>query len=86
MLTSTNEIDKVVREVEVYPVPSSNEIYLAGIDEPIRHIAIYNHFGSLVKTIKGGQSITINELSSGIYWVKVELKKGEVRMARVVRR
>ena len=84
-LTSAYEIGTRMLEVDVYPVPTTTEVHLKGVKGLISRITIYDHIGNQVKVIGGDQIITVDELSPGIFWIKVELKSGEVRIGKIVR-
>ncbi len=64
-------------EVTIYPNPVSSVLNIENkSSESINAISIYNVNGSLVKELKSSdsfQSISVSELQSGIYFVKIQL-------------
>ena len=58
-------------EIKLYPNPASDNIYFEISNAKIQSISIYDINGRLIKT-SDNISINISELSSGIYFAKVE--------------
>jgi len=68
---SNEEVDEKV-SLRVYPNPSSGRIQILGIDE-VAEITILDYSGKTIKQLKvtSNESITLDELSSGVYFVKI---------------
>jgi hypothetical protein len=64
--------------IVIYPNPASSVLNIDNaLNEPISNIAIYAINGAKVKEIKSAeatQSISVADLQSGIYFVKIEMK------------
>jgi hypothetical protein len=67
---SVDDIDLNV-EIKLYPNPASDIIYFEISNANIQSISIYDINGRLIKT-SDNISINVSELSSGIYFAKVE--------------
>ena len=67
---SVDDIDLNV-EIKLYPNPASDNIYFEISNAKIQSISIYDINGRLIKT-SDNISINVSELSSGIYFAKVE--------------
>ena len=67
-------------EVSVYPVPTSDVLYVSGIDDEAR-VSIYSISGQLVGSynIDGGAPINVSALTSGVYVIQVDTQKGIVK-------
>ena len=79
LITSINEteFDKNVN-LQIYPNPATSEISLAiPNNESIVSIKIYNQNGQLIRIIrnKPSNAIQINDLNSGLYFVRVDTDK-----------
>ncbi len=69
---ATKELDNT--QLKMYPNPVEDDLFIAS-DSPVQHIKVYDLSGKLVKQGKG-QSISLKELESGHYLVKVQTSKG----------
>ncbi|WP_159020752.1 T9SS type A sorting domain-containing protein [Algibacter sp. L3A6] len=59
-----------------YPNPVSNSFEIIGDDEEIKNIQVYSVNGSLVKTLNPSMKYDISDLSSGLYFVKINTELG----------
>ena len=72
--------------VTVYPNPANDVINVLG--EDIQYVEIYNSIGLKVfeKNVNDSESISIADFASGIYFVKVADKDGNVSTTKIVKR
>ena len=72
--------------VMIYPNPATDVINLRGGD--IQYVEIYNSVGMKVasKSITDSESIKIDNLASGIYFMRILDKKGNVSTTKIVKR
>ena len=62
-------------ELVLYPNPATTVLNIDNkSNETITNVAIYNVNGSLVKEAKGTSTVSVSELQTGIYFVKIQLK------------
>lgn len=76
----TSIADLIEKKINVYPNPAS-EIINIHSDIDVNSILIYNSNGQAVRKLGGGaitQSISINELPEGLYFIMVNTSKGSV--------
>jgi hypothetical protein len=69
------EVNKVNNQLKIYPNPATNSINIVS-ENNIKHLSIYNLVGKLVKEINitknlNTTELAINDLSEGIYIVKI---------------
>lgn len=60
--------------IEIYPNPASSNIYVETGDNEC-DILIYNSLGQIVKTmssVSGKVSVDVNDMNSGIYFIKIK--------------
>ncbi len=84
-LVAVDETEKKKDDVVVYPSPSSNFLMVKGRN--IRKIQLLDPAGRVVlsKSIHGNFiKLELSSISSGVYWIKVDLGKGFV-MRKVVK-
>ena len=64
------------RSISLYPNPANDKIRLEGVEEECE-ISLYNAFGTCVKTftINGNEEIAIDDLTAGLYLVRVNGKQ-----------
>ncbi len=81
--------DIVVGNFEMYPNPSTGNSINISINDPeaVEEIMIINGSGQLVKTEKISDQnivININDLTKGMYFVKVTYKDGQYQMEKLI--
>jgi len=62
-------IEKVGKQLKVYPNPAKDFIHLEGIDD-LEEIQILSVYGKLVKRIKANKKLDISDLNPGVYILK----------------
>ena len=69
----TEEYDAVASveapEVSIYPNPATDLVHIGGVEAS--EVRVYNVTGQLLKTVKGCNEITVNDLPAGIYLLHV---------------
>jgi len=66
----------IVGEIQIFPSPMIDKIKVSlGSEEMVSDVSIYNLSGQLVLNSKNAAEIEVNELSVGIYLIKVETNK-----------
>ena len=75
-LTSSIKTFPLTTQVNVYPNPVQQTLYIQSSDE-IEHIAVYDISGRELLTAKVSSSVDVSSLANGIYLVKVKTKAGE---------
>ena len=74
LCTGINQSTNSTNELSVFPNPSSTNL-MVKTDEEIQTISIYNSLGELVQ-IEKTNSFSVEQLSSGLYILKVKTEKG----------
>ncbi|MFD0931136.1 T9SS type A sorting domain-containing protein [Psychroflexus salinarum] len=75
---STLSIDQVDSDIQVklYPNPTTDHLFFEVSNTELMHITIYDMNGKLVKTSQESHSVDVTNLSSGVYFAKVDAKGG----------
>ncbi|OEK09883.1 hypothetical protein A8C32_10260 [Flavivirga aquatica] len=75
--------------IKIYPSPADNEIYVStGTDRSIKNIEIYNITGNRIKTVTSRENLTqidINDLATGVYFVKVKQKDRLIKVFKIIK-
>ena len=72
--------------VTVYPNPANDVLYIKGVDTG--NVEIYNFIGVKVvsKSVSSCESINITDLASGMYFVRIADKNGDVSTVKIVKK
>ncbi len=72
-------IEENTTQVDIYPNPVNDRLYIKAEIE-IEEVVIYDVYGRQQSTVNGQQSLSIDlsNLSSGIYFVKINTEKGNI--------
>jgi hypothetical protein len=70
------------QQFSIYPNPANTLVYIQ-TDKEISHIQIFNLYGQLIKTTQT-KNIQIDELISGLYFIKVTLRNGNEWTSKLV--
>lgn len=73
----------VKNNVQVYPNPSANVIHITGVDNPT--VTIYNMAGSVMIQSSNTNSLDLQELVKGVYFIHVQNPAGEVSRIRFIK-
>ena len=70
----------------IYPNPANDVIFVKG--EEIQSVEIYNSIGVKVvsKNVNNSESIDIADLASGMYFVRVLDKNGNISTTKIIKR
>lgn len=83
--TSLAEVNKNKNEVKLYPNPVGNTIYLQSASA-INAFTIYDVMGKAVRTgMANKNSVSVDDLSSGTYYIQVSNKEGTSATQRFVK-
>ena len=80
--TTTGIFSKNHDNIQFYPNPTSDFLYLKGISD-LNKIEIFNSNGVLLKTVNPTSTISIKELPSGIYIIRLMNKSGIYRSQKI---
>ncbi|WBV59338.1 fibronectin type III domain-containing protein [Chryseobacterium camelliae] len=73
-------------DIAIYPNPFTDMINISG-DVPLQSASIYDASGRLVKEIKSSEkTISLHELNSGVYVIKLTLKNGSSKTIKAVKK
>lgn len=75
-LTETTE-----NQLVVWPNPVSETVHIEGVEAA--EVQVYNSLGQLVKTIQGGNEISVRDLAEGVYMLRVASEDGTRYVERV---
>lgn len=76
-------------EVQIFPNPATDRIYLSGDTKSIREVAIYGLTGRLmrkVSAISDDQTVELSDLPTGVYLVNLKLENGKTTTQRLVKK
>lgn len=79
---STGQNEIFAEQVNVFPNPSQNEIYISGVD--VAHVEVYNLLGDLVERTTQ-KTIDLSNVKPGVYLIKVSNKQGYTAIKRIVK-
>ena len=77
-------INEVSEETNVYPNPMNNVLYIEGID--VQDVAIFNAVGQQVLFVENTNEINVEDLSEGLYFVRISDKKGNSVVKKIVKK
>src|SRR6185436_12050898 len=74
-------------QLEIYPVPAKDELYITGIDlsSIVSEISIYNLTGEKVVAVPASEvkdktmKLDISSLATGMYWLQIQSKEKILR-------
>lgn len=82
---STNEIAANNKKVNLYPNPAKATVSFKNFDK-IKTVDIYEATGRKVKSVKPeGESISVEDLQSGSYYVEILLKDGTTSYEKLIK-
>jgi len=82
---STNEIAVNSKKVNLYPNPAKATVNFKNFDK-IKTVDIYEATGRKVKSVKPeGESISVEDLQSGSYYVEILLKDGTTSYEKLIK-
>ncbi|WP_374465616.1 T9SS type A sorting domain-containing protein [Chryseobacterium sp.] len=82
---STNEIAANSKKVNLYPNPAKATVSFKNFDK-IKSVDIYEATGRKVKSVKPeGESISVEDLQSGSYYVEILLKDGTTSYEKLIK-
>ena len=71
--------------LSVYPNPFTDQITISG-DLPLQSVTVYDASGKIVKEIKGNaRTISLQQIPSGIYMMKLIMKNGSSKTIKTVK-
>ena len=77
-----NVIDNKAASFEVYPNPMNNTLY---IDGDVQDVTIFNAVGQQVLFVENAKAIDVNDLSEGLYFVRISDKRGNSVVKKIVK-
>ncbi|WP_114819420.1 DOMON domain-containing protein [Chryseobacterium sp. KLBC 52] len=82
---STNEITADSKKVNLYPNPAKSTVNFKNSDK-IKSVDIYEATGRKVLSVKpDGESITVENLKSGSYYLEIQLKDGSTSYEKLIK-
>ena len=72
-----------VASFEVYPNPMNNTLYING---DVQDVTIFNAVGQQVLFVESRNEINVEDLSEGLYFVKISDKRGNSVVKKIVKR
>lgn len=82
---STNEIASNSKKVNLYPNPAKSTVNFKNFDK-IRSVDIYEATGRKIKSVQPeGESINIEDLKSGSYYLEIQLKDGTTSYEKLIK-
>lgn len=71
--------------ISVYPNPTKDVLNIASNEKKVISASFYSTDGKLVKSVVGSTSININDLSAGVYIVKIKTSDNEEKTFKVIK-
>ena len=76
--------ENLAASYEVYPNPMNNVLYIEG--QNIQDVTIFNAVGQQVLFVENANSIDVAELNEGLYFVRINDKKGNSVVKKIVKK
>lgn len=74
---STNNLENEIA-FSIYPNPVEDILYFKYKNSTIQTVQLYNVLGKLVKQFSNAQSLDVSNLSTGVYFIKLQAEKQEI--------
>ena len=75
--------ENIAANFEVYPNPMNNTLYING---DVKDVTIFNAVGQQVLFIEGRNEIDVENLSEGLYFVRINDKKGSTVVKKIIKK
>ena len=75
--------ENLVASYEVYPNPMNNTLYING---DVQDVTIFNAVGQQVLFVESRNEINVEDLSEGLYFVRISDKNGNSMVKKIVKR
>lgn len=75
--------ENLVASFEVYPNPMNNTLYING---DVKDVTIFNAVGQQVLFVENANEINVEDLSEGLYFVRISDKNGNSMVKKIVKR
>lgn len=79
----TSVDENLAASFEVYPNPMNNTLYING---DVQNVTIFNAVGQQVLFVESRNEINVEDLSEGLYFVKISDKRGNSVVKKIVKR
>lgn len=83
-LLKTNEVENL-KSIKIYPNPFQDVIHIKSKEE-IAKIELYNLIGQKIISMNNRNSISTNQLQSGVYLIHITDSKGNALVEKVVKK
>ena len=84
-IEKSSAINEIENSIQVYPNPTSGDLYISDIENTIVSIELLTIHGKLMKRTEFCEYIDMNEIESGIYLLRIVTPKGTANK-RIVRK
>jgi len=82
----SNVIFEPLKKYELYPNPSQSIVYIKSFDgENNYNLSLYDNLGKKVKEVRNDNKIDLQNLQSGMYFLKIQSKNGTNETLKIVR-
>jgi|GEM_PF-2300321 len=86
MNATTSITESIKKPTDIYPNPGNKSIRLSNISNDIVKIEILNLTGSIVRTVsENSTEISVSDLASGMYFVKIYFQNGKLDVQKFVK-
>lgn len=74
------------QDIVIYPNPFTDIITISG-DVELQSVVVYDLSGKMIKQLKGSEkTISLHDLTSGVYMVKLNMKNGNSKTIKAVKK
>jgi hypothetical protein len=74
---------EISSDITLFPNPTNTEFSIKS-DSKIKEVSISNSLGQVLLTTDKQKSISVESLSTGIYFVTITLESGEVKIQKLI--
>ena len=80
-----NSIDEPTEShLAVWPIPATETVHIEGSE--IAEVQVYNALGQLVKTVRNKSEVSVADLPSGTYSIRVKMEDGKAFSTKIVKK
>jgi hypothetical protein len=73
------------QNLKVYPNPTTDKVFIDNLPQDVKAIRLFDALGKEIKITMNQNSILLNHLPNGIYWVAIETSQGALSRQKIIK-